>query len=524
MAKVVGLNLLGAAFSWNLSDDYVSTIPEFWDDVIPATESIQNNSSQIIAIGKNFFGFEKKIVIDLSGVLATKLSMFVNGSNVLTITGLELNFASINDFDFGFEGIFSGNDVISLEDGRDYVNGYAGNDSISGGKGNDTLVGGTGNDTLVGGEGIDSIIGGDGDDFLYGEIGSQVIGGNGIDVFSISGPLQKLWYWWDYQDNSKGITIAADSSQEAKTKGSLVAGVEWLKVGVYTKQLFLGTSASETFSSTSNGGYDAAFAFGGGGNDVFNISEDAWGIIDGGNGNDTVNFTSKLSELGVKRIDESWLSIGKYQVSSTVENFNFADARFSLNTLKQFISSNESKGSVDKDLVYVFKSEKTGAGVNPASYSYFYTVDAAEANYIKGQASWPWVQKTATFEAAHSNPSSSVPVFRFWSDKHQSHFFTINSGEKDQIINWSKTGTNGYDWKFEGEGFRVYPDGSTTDGAGKSAIPVYRLWIDDKDFNAANGISGGHFFTADKGEYDSMIKLVGVKGEGIAFYGEPPGD
>jgi V8-like Glu-specific endopeptidase len=187
------------------------------------------------------------------------------------------------------------------------------------------------------------------------------------------------------------------------------------------------------------------------------------------------------------------------------------------------VDTSFNKGPADKDLVYVFKSEKIGAGVNPASYSYFYTVDANEANYIKGQASWPWIQKTATFEAAHSNPSSSVPVFRFWSDKHQSHFFTINSAEKDQIINWSKTGTNGYDWKFEGEGFRVYPDGSTTDGAGKSAIPVYRLWIDDKDFNAANGISGGHFFTADKGEYDSMIKLVGVEGEGIAFYGEPPG-
>jgi hypothetical protein len=182
------------------------------------------------------------------------------------------------------------------------------------------------------------------------------------------------------------------------------------------------------------------------------------------------------------------------------------------------------KGPADKDLVYVFKSEKTGVGVSPASYSYFYTVDANEANYINGRSSWPWVQKTSTFEAAHSNPSSSVPVFRFWSDKFQSHFFTINSAEKDQIISWSKTGTNGYDWKFEGEGFRVYANGMTTDGLGKSAIPVYRLWMDDKDFNAANGLSGGHFFTADKGEYDRMIKLVGVKGEGIAFYGEPPGD
>jgi hypothetical protein len=51
---------------------------------------------------------------------------------------------------------------------------------------------------------------------------------------------------------------------------------------------------------------------------------------------------------------------------------------------------------------------------------------------------------------------------------------------------------------------------------------VYRVWLDDKDFNSANGVSGGHFFTADRVEYDAMIKLVGVRGEGVAFYGEVP--
>ena len=60
-------------------------------------------------------------------------------------------------------------------------------------------------------------------------------------------------------------------------------------------------------------------------------------------------------------------------------------------------------------------------------------------------------------------------------------------------------------------------------GLGKSAIPVYRAWMDDKDFNPSNGASGGHYFTADKTDYDAMINLVGVVGEGIAFYGEVPG-
>jgi hypothetical protein len=264
------------------------------------------------------------------------------------------------------------------------------------------------------------------------------------------------------------------------------------------------------------------YLFGASGDDTFLMSRKGSDTINGGGGIDRIVYFYNFDQYSILTSGAEVIITSNNNadygtdVISNIEYFDFND-RESV-TLAALL-----KGPANKDIIYVFKSEKAGAGVNPASYSYFYTVDANEANYIKGQASWPWVQKTATFEAAHSNPSSSVPVFRFWSDKHQSHFFTINSAEKDQIINWSKTGTNGYDWKFEGEGFRVYADGTTTDGLGKSAIPVYRLWMDDKDFNAANGLSGGHFFTADKGEYDSMIKLVGVKGEGIAFYGEPPG-
>jgi hypothetical protein len=181
------------------------------------------------------------------------------------------------------------------------------------------------------------------------------------------------------------------------------------------------------------------------------------------------------------------------------------------------------KGPAEKDLVYVFKSEKTGAGISPASSSYFYTVNPDEAAYVRAQATWPWVEKTATFEAAHSNPNDAVPVFRFWSDKTQSHFFTISAAEKAQIIDWSSTGKNGYDWKYEGENFKVYTSAAPTDALGNAAIPVYRAWMDDKDFNPANGVVGGHFFTADRAAYDAMVKLVGVTGEGVAFYGEVPG-
>jgi hypothetical protein len=183
-----------------------------------------------------------------------------------------------------------------------------------------------------------------------------------------------------------------------------------------------------------------------------------------------------------------------------------------------------SKGPAASDLVYVFKSEKTGPAVNPASYSYYYTTNLDEVKYINAQANWPWVQKASTFEAAHSNPSLSTPVFKFWSDKLQAPYSTISNAERDQIISWSSSGKNGYDWKYAGTGFSVYTSSAPTDGLGKSAIPVYCVWMDDTDFNPANGLSGGLLFTADKVEYDGFLKLVGVKGAGVVFYGEVPGN
>jgi Ca2+-binding RTX toxin-like protein len=404
----------------------------------------------------------------------------------VVLLGASKNQAVTDPIEFNVDGI-SSRTGVQVSSGADSLNAAyflnqmypAANKYIEinfayGGNGNDnidftgaivptTLIGESGNDTISGGWSSDFIRGGVGNDSLYGGAGNDTLLGEGSN----------------------------DTLEGGAGNDSLLGGAG--------NDSLLGGDGNDTL-------------VGGSGNDT----------LDGGNGIDLIVFDlleadyDYLLVSGYLKVTSKNLGDGASDLLKNIELISFLDRK-----LVPF--ANVLKGPPSLDIVFVFKSEKIGVGVNPASYSYFYTVDANEANYIKGQASWPWVQKTATFEAAHSNPSSSVPVFRFWSDKHQSHFFTINSAEKAQIINWSKTGTNGYDWKFEGEGFRVYLDGTTTDGLGKSAIPVYRLWMDDKDFNAANGLSGGHFFTADKGEYDSMIKLVGVKGEGIAFYGEPPG-
>ena len=186
----------------------------------------------------------------------------------------------------------------------------------------------------------------------------------------------------------------------------------------------------------------------------------------------------------------------------------------------QLLIQTQTKGPTDAARVFVFKSSKKGEGINPASEAYYYTSSEEEAEFILSQEKWPWIEQESTFEAAHSNPDEFIPVHKFWSDKHQSHYFTISEAEKDQIIDWSETDKNGYDWKYEGTGFNVYGSAAPTDSDGNSAIPVYKAWIDDKDFDPSNGVSGGHYFTADIEDYNTKIEVVGVKGEGVAFYGE----
>ena len=380
-----------------------------------------------------------------------------------------------------------------------------------------TFTGNSWTNVLEGGLGNDSLYGGEGSDTLKGGLGNDLIdGGQDIDYAVFSSPISDLSFKangsetivttkGEGTDTLRNVEFIRASGSDYKLSNILTNTLPTYSFTTTSSYVNEGSTATFTVTTTNvaTGTYIPYIISGVSASDIVGGSL-AGTIIVGSNGQASIHL-----QVAADQTTE-----GNEVLTVTIQGKTASIT---------IVDTSVNKGPADKDLVYVFKSEKTGAGVNPASYSYFYTVDAAEANYIKGQASWPWVQKAATFEAAHSNPLSSVPVFRFWSDKHQSHFFTINSAEKDQIINWSMTGINGYDWKFEGEGFRVYVDGTTTDDLNKFAIPVYRLWMDDKDFNAANGLSGGHFFTADKSEYDSMIKLVGVKGEGIAFYGEPPG-
>ena len=459
--------------------------------------------------------------------------------------------------------------------GNDTLIGNTANNSLSGGPGNDILFGGDGDDKLdwdlADRSGSDSLYGGKGDDVyvfdvvtdsaieysnegndtiwvpfsysiaslsnienLYGmgneslvltgnSSANQFLGGGGNNIVDGGAGIDYMNYWCKYSE----VSISFNGTSYLIKLGARTDTLKNIEYLVFSDKTYdLSTfNAPPTYTLT-----PTKTNFDEGSTAVFNLATtkvtagtSLTYIISGVTTGDlTSGVLSGSTVVGSDGKSTITLGISADKLTEGAENLTISilsnSASVTINDTSVY------KGPAASDLVYVFKSEKLGPAVNPASYSYFYTSNLDEVKYINAQANWPWIQKASTFEAAHSNPSLSTPVFKFWSDKLQAPYFTISTAERDQIISWSSTGKNGYDWQYAGTGFSVYTSSAPTDDLGKNAIPIYCVWMDDTDFNPANGSSGGLLFTADKVEYDGLVKLVGVTGVGAVFYGEVPGN
>lgn len=140
---------------------------------------------------------------------------------------------------------------------------------------------------------------------------------------------------------------------------------------------------------------------------------------------------------------------------------------------------------------------------SPVTQSYFYTISKAERDKLIKSYSDVWTFEGTVFKAAKTPFTSSLsPVYRFWSDVTQSHFYTISETEKNKLLReYRKI------WIFEGIGFYAYPEGRQPYGT----RPVYRFWSD---------VQSAHFYTISESERDKFLK--DYRGiyiyEGIAFY------
>jgi hypothetical protein len=135
--------------------------------------------------------------------------------------------------------------------------------------------------------------------------------------------------------------------------------------------------------------------------------------------------------------------------------------------------------SLSPRAVYRFWSAKYG--------SHFYTTDIDERNYFIDQYDDDtWHFEGEAFKGADSTDPGAIPVYRFWGPKTKSYFYTANPNEKEEVLAKYPN-----DWTYQGVKFYVYPD-SYPD----NYRTVYRFWSDRLQH---------HFYTANEDEKNYIL-------------------
>jgi Repeat of unknown function (DUF5648) len=136
--------------------------------------------------------------------------------------------------------------------------------------------------------------------------------------------------------------------------------------------------------------------------------------------------------------------------------------------------------------------------------AHFFTTDALEAQNIRDNDK-NWVDEGGAFTAVSANGDGScatgLPVFRFYSQVFQSHFYTQSAAEKEHIVEADRN------WTYEGVAYCAFPEART------GTVALYRFW---------SPVFGKHFFTADQAEADHIRTFdSNWTYENIAYYVAP---
>jgi Ca2+-binding RTX toxin-like protein len=170
------------------------------------------------------------------------------------------------------------------------LNGGSAGDRLVGGDGADQINGGSGADTLTGGEGADQINGGDENDIIEGGGGDdRIVGGTGSDsLFADAGDDSIVW---NNGDGSDPVNEGGPGFDRLEVNGSPTAG----DVTKLTADA-LGATFQRTnlvpFTLNIEPDNEVVAVNGGGGNDVFSVTEEGSGLqvaADGGAGNDELS-------------------------------------------------------------------------------------------------------------------------------------------------------------------------------------------------------------------------------------------
>lgn len=148
------------------------------------------------------------------------------------------------------------------------------------------------------------------------------------------------------------------------------------------------------------------------------------------------------------------------------------------------------QGSQVRIPIYRFYSPKSG--------THFYTPSAEERDMVIRR--WPdvWSYEGIAYQV---NPrTNSQPIYRFYNGKNGSHFYTASTAERDMVLQrWSNV------FHYDGPTYSVSPQAAP----GKASV-----------FRFYNVKNGSHFYTASTEERDMVLSRWGAiyKLEGVAFY------
>ena len=182
-------------------------------------------------------------------------------------------------------------EVIRGDERPNRIYGLGGRDTLFGLAGDDYIDGGDGDDNLQGGEDDDTLIGGDGDDRLEGGAGPDDIdGGPGIDTL-------------DYVASNAGVEVHFDPN--FGNLGGHAVGDKLRNIEIIYGSTHNDTIHGDSRDNTMSGGPGDDNLNGGGGDDTFlqrvfamQAHIDARDEFDGGNGNDTVDYTAYIIPQG----------------------------------------------------------------------------------------------------------------------------------------------------------------------------------------------------------------------------------
>ena len=184
----------------------------------------------------------------------------------------------------------AGNDSITAGDMGETINGAAGNDYLFGGGGNDSIFGGTESDTILGGLGNDSLDGGAGTDvvsYYY------VTGGAGVRVFFTSGTASVSAS--DVDKFTGFENFVGSNFDDTITGGGSAANYMYMGSGndiIYEGDAVSGFTAAASDTLLGGTGDDTVIAA------IGYYAGQKNSIIDGGVGNDWVNYSQAYNAYG----------------------------------------------------------------------------------------------------------------------------------------------------------------------------------------------------------------------------------